>query len=132
MIYANGDTYDGQWKNGKEDGQGTMKFHNGDEYEGEFSKGKLHGKGTYTFAAGHILKCIGEWKESKKCGWFDVFERSHNSNYNLRCRQHQICFENDELIADPNVKREREASNEDTDTEDFPSSKRRNVCVSPP
>ncbi len=37
----------------------------------------------------------------------------------------------DELKANPNVKRES-PSDEDTDTDDAPPKKRRNVCVSPP
>ena len=124
MTYANGDTYDGQWKNGKEDGQGTMKFHNGDVYKGKFSKGKLHGKGTHTYAAGDLFKSIGEWKEGKKFGAFQNVERVEVSE--------QVYYENDKLKEDSYVKRERDASNEDTDFEDFPPIKRRNVCVSPP
>ena len=70
MTYANKDVYDGEWKNDRKEGRGTMNYHNGDVYEGEFSKGKLHGKGTYTYASGDVSKAIGEWKEGKKTGMF--------------------------------------------------------------
>ena len=70
MTYANKDVYDGEWKNDRKEGRGTMNYHNGDVYEGEFSKGKLHGKGTYTYAAGDVSKAIGERKEGKKTGMF--------------------------------------------------------------
>ena len=123
MTYANKDIYDGEWKDDRKDGQGTMKFNNGDVYKGEFSKGKIHGKGTYTYAAGDISKSIGEWKEGKKCGEFENIVRS--------CKQ--VYYENDVLKADTDVKVKREAAfDEDTDTEDAPPTKRRNVCVSPP
>ena len=124
MTYANGDIYDGQWKNGARDGKGTLKYHNGDVYKGKFSKGKMHGKGTFIYAAGDLFKSIGEWKEGKKFGVFQNVERVEVIE--------QVYYTNDELKADSNVKRERDASNEDTDFEDFPPIKRRNVCVSPP
>ena len=124
MTYANGDTYDGQWKNGRKDGKGTLKYHNGDVYKGEFSKGKLHGKGTFVYAAGDLIKSIGEWKKGKMCGVFKDVEKVEVIE--------QVYYENGELKTDSYVKREREASNEVTDIDDFPPSKRRNVCVSPP
>ena len=121
MTYANGDIYDGQWKNDHKDGQGTMKYRNGDVYEGGFSNDKMHGKGTFTYAAGYLLRSIGEWKEGKKCGEFENIVRSSEKVY----------YENDEVKVNPKVKREAPCD-EDTDTEDDPPSKRRNVCVSPP
>ena len=98
-----------------------MKFHNGDVYTGEFSNDKMHGKGTYECADGNIFKSIGEWKDGKKCGLFEDVVRSSK----------QVYYENDEVKADPNVKREA-PWDEDTDTEEGPPSKRRNVSISPP
>ena len=120
MTYANQDIYEGEWQDNCKDGKGVMKYHNGDAYEGEFSNDKMHGKGTYTYAAGDIMKSIGEWKDGKKCGAFENIVRFSE----------QVYYENDELKVDSKMK--REALDEDTDTEDFPPSKRRNVCVSPP
>ena len=90
-------------------------------YEGEFSNGKMHGKGTFKYAAGGVLKSIGEWREGKKFGLFEDIVRK------------QVYYDNDELNAnsDVTVKCE-EASDEDTDTDDVPPKKRRNGCVSPP
>ena len=121
QTYANQDRYDGEWKEGDKHGRGTMKFHNGDVYEGEFSNGKMHGKGTFEYAAGDVLKSIGEWREGKKFGLFEDIVRN------------QVYYDNDELNPNSNVKVKREAaSDEDTDTDDVPPKKRRNVCVSPP
>ena len=124
MTYANGDIYDGQWKYHRKDGQGTMKFHNGDVYEGEFSSDKMHGKGTYTYLFHNLSKSIGEWKEGKKSksGLFEDIVRVEVSE--------QVYYDDDEVKAVANVKREA-SLDEDTDTEDFPPSKRRKVCVSP-
>jgi len=123
MTYANQDSYDGEWNGNRKDGKGTMKYHNGDVYEGEFSKDKMHGRGTFEYAAGDLFKSTGEWKEGKKFGLFEDIVRV--------CKQ--VYYDNDEPKANPNVKREA-ASDEDTDTDDAPPSKRRNVnvCVSPP
>lgn len=39
MIFANGDTYEGQFKNNKFHGKGKYVWHTGDVYEGEFVNG---------------------------------------------------------------------------------------------
>ena len=124
MTYANGDIYDGQWKNDQKDGKGKLKYHNGDVFKGKFSKGKKHGKGTHTYAAGDLFKSTGEWKKGKKCGEF-------KNTYRVEVSE-KAYYDNDELKSESHVKRERVVLNEDTDTEDLPPSKRRNVCVSPP
>ena len=120
LTYANKDIYDGQWTDFFQDGQGTMTFHNGDVYKGEFSNDKMHGKGTYTYASGDILKSTGVWKEGKKCGQFE----------NIIRLSEQVYYDNDEIKPNSNVKRES-PYDDDTDNEDAPPSKRRNVCISP-
>jgi hypothetical protein len=41
MKYANGDTYDGEWKDGKKNGYGTkVNAIDGSKYEGEYSNDK--------------------------------------------------------------------------------------------
>ena len=89
------------------------------------SNDKMHGKGVHKYAAGDISKSIGEWKECKKCGEFEDIVRVEVSK--------KVYYENDEVKAGTNVKREA-PFNEDTDAEDddCPPSKRSNVCVSPP
>lgn len=48
--FSNGDMYQGEWKNGKPDGIGTMTYMLGGAYEGEWKNGKRDGKGTMCFA----------------------------------------------------------------------------------
>jgi hypothetical protein len=81
----------------------------------------MHGRGTFEYAAGDVFKAIGEWKEGKKFGFFEDI---------VRVSKH-VYYENDELKANPIVKREAPS---DEDTDDAPPRKRRNVnaCVSPP
>ena len=43
--YENGDSYEGEFKDGKAHGQGVGKFANGSRYEGQFKDGEPHGQG---------------------------------------------------------------------------------------
>ena len=43
MKWADGREYQGQFKNGKEDGEGTLRFANGNLFIGKFKEGKMHG-----------------------------------------------------------------------------------------
>lgn len=43
MNYKNGKYYIGNWKEGYEEGKGTMIYNNGDIYEGLFEKGIRNG-----------------------------------------------------------------------------------------
>ena len=68
-TYANGSKYVGEWKDGKENGQGTYTqvsgntWFNGNKYVGEYKNGKIHGQGTYTWADGTVGK--GIWENNK-------------------------------------------------------------------
>ena len=66
-IYANGDTYVGEYKNDKKHGWGTYIYPDGEKYVGEYKDGKRHGQGTYTFANGS--KWVGEIRENKREGY---------------------------------------------------------------
>ena len=46
------------------DGQGTFTYSDGDKYEGEWKDGKKHGLGTLTFF-NNVRKWIGEFREDK-------------------------------------------------------------------
>ena len=69
---ADGDKYIGEWKDGKENGQGTYTWVsgntwlNGNKYVGEYKNGKIYGQGTYAWANGN--KYIGEFKDDKRNG----------------------------------------------------------------
>mgnify|MGYP001131685251 CR=1 FL=1 len=43
LSYADGDRYEGEWKNGKMHGKGVYVYANGDRYDGEWSEDKRHG-----------------------------------------------------------------------------------------
>ena len=45
MTYANGDIYEGDWKDGNISGKGKMTYANKDIYEGDWKDGKMSGKG---------------------------------------------------------------------------------------
>lgn len=47
--YPDGSNYQGEWKDGKKSGFGTMAFANYDIYEGDWEDDKMNGVGTYRF-----------------------------------------------------------------------------------
>ena len=62
QTWADGDIYQGQWKNGKKDGQGTYTWKDRNKYQGQWKNGKKDGQGTYTFANGD--KYAGDFKNN--------------------------------------------------------------------
>ena len=44
-IYADGDVFEGAWKQNAKHGHGVYMFASGDVFEGEFRLGKRHGWG---------------------------------------------------------------------------------------
>ena len=70
-TYSSGDKYVGEYKDGKQNGQGTYysladNQFKGDKYVGEWKDDKKDGQGTSTFANGN--KYVGEYKDNKKHG----------------------------------------------------------------
>ena len=57
--------YEGEWKDGKKDGQGTDTFF-GKKYVGEHKDGRKNGQGTETYPDGR--KYVGKWKNGKYNG----------------------------------------------------------------
>ena len=45
MVYANGDIYEGYWREGKKEEYGLYIWSSADIYEGEFRNDKRTGKG---------------------------------------------------------------------------------------
>ena len=69
VAYVSGNeegTYEGEWKDGQPNGQGTWTSPKGANYVGEWKDGKEHGQGTYTSTSGNTY--VGEWKDGKKNG----------------------------------------------------------------
>ena len=64
----NGNVYTGFVVNGIYEGQGKMTYANGETYEGDWRLGKRNGKGILRYKNGKI-KYDGEWKEDKRHGY---------------------------------------------------------------
>ena len=58
--------YDGEYKDGKMNGQGTCVWPNETKYVGEFKDGVICGQGTKTWSNGS--KYVGEWKNNNMSG----------------------------------------------------------------
>ncbi|MBP7473676.1 MAG: hypothetical protein KBF83_07720 [Pyrinomonadaceae bacterium] len=56
MVYRTGDTYEGDFVNGKHVGHGTYTFKNGQVYVGQFSDNLRNGKGRFTFSDGSVYE----------------------------------------------------------------------------
>jgi len=66
ITFPSGHKYDGQWKNGKLHGRGTLTSPEGHRYVGQFKDNKFNGQGTYAAVDGS--KYVGEWKDGKTHG----------------------------------------------------------------
>ena len=66
IIFPDGSKYEGEWKNGKQNGQGTFTDHKLGKYVGEHKDGLPHGQGVFISADGRQYN--GEWKEGKLDG----------------------------------------------------------------
>jgi hypothetical protein len=67
MTHANGDIYQGSWKDGKANGFGVFIDVNGNMYKGEWVNDQQHGIGTESWNFDRI-KYVGEFHEGKKTG----------------------------------------------------------------
>jgi hypothetical protein len=74
-LFANGEKYVGDFKNGKYDGYGEITFINGQKYVGEWKNDMQNGKGTYTYPDGKTL--TGNWEN----GNFISNTNSQNGQY---------------------------------------------------
>jgi hypothetical protein len=54
MKYADGDVYEGNWKNDEFHGFGTLTQPDGEISSGNWKEGKLHGLGKIQFADGYV------------------------------------------------------------------------------
>jgi len=71
MTYVNGGRYKGTWKNDKRNGTGSYSrkkslFSGSERYEGSWGNGKKNGQGTMTYENGGRYK--GTWKNNKRDG----------------------------------------------------------------
>ncbi|MEL6637394.1 MAG: caspase family protein [Bacteroidota bacterium] len=61
LYFSNGNRYSGQWVDHYRQGEGRLVFTNGDVYEGHFRRSKFHGKGVLDFANGD--RYTGQWAD---------------------------------------------------------------------
>ena len=55
MQGNDGDKYVGEWKNGSQNGHGTITYSNGNMYVGKWKEGKRNGQGTQYDKDGNII-----------------------------------------------------------------------------
>ncbi|MBT3612314.1 MAG: hypothetical protein HN522_05185 [Flavobacteriales bacterium] len=67
VMWINGHSYIGEWKNGIRQGFGKYSFSNGDVLEGEWQNNKIHGTGKRIFS--DSSKYIGDFKNDKRNGY---------------------------------------------------------------
>ena len=75
--YGNGDSYSGQFVNGKRDGYGTYRWANGAQYTGYYTNGLRNGPGVYYGAHGKVMS--GVWANG-------VFTQYQNFTYCYKTR----------------------------------------------
>lgn len=63
---AQGDRYEGGWRDGLKDGEGVYTSPEGHVYEGGYREGLRHGRGTYTRTEGSSYE--GEWRDGVQHG----------------------------------------------------------------
>jgi len=62
-VHVNGARYEGNWKNDLQDGWGVESWSDGSKYEGEYKEGMKHGRGKYIWNDGSMYD--GYWFENK-------------------------------------------------------------------
>lgn len=65
-TWADGGRYEGQWANGVRQGQGTRFYANGEKYVGQWKNGLFCGQGTYTWPDG--TKHVGTYADDARNG----------------------------------------------------------------
>ena len=66
QTFVNGNRYQGEWKNDVPNGTGTFTSANGAKYVGEFNDGKSSGNGIFTFVDGATY--VGDFRDGKQNG----------------------------------------------------------------
>ena len=64
--FTNGDVYEGEWKDSRQQGFGIYRFSSGDIYAGQWDNGMKNGTGIYFFKSTNDAYG-GSWKDNKKC-----------------------------------------------------------------
>jgi radial spoke head protein 1 len=83
MKYPNGSIYNGSWKNDIKSGSGSYTYPNGDVYTGRWSNDVKSGRGSYYFAKnGSTL--VGTWENGtmKSGKWVHADNTSYHGSFN--------------------------------------------------
>jgi hypothetical protein len=91
------DTYEGDFKSGLPDGQGTYTWQNGNTYTGKFSKGLKNGKGILTFKTqGQPDSLVeGFWKQDAYIGRYEKPYMVHSRTGSVR--DVEVEYDKDEI-----------------------------------
>jgi len=54
-IFDSGMKYEGEWKNGKRDGQGTLTSPDGSVYKGGWKNNRMHGQGVKIYSSDRLF-----------------------------------------------------------------------------
>ncbi|MDP7096835.1 MAG: MORN motif precursor, partial [Candidatus Poseidoniia archaeon] len=77
-TFPGGGKYEGEFKDGKKNGQGTRTWSDGSKYVGKFKDGLPNGKGKNTYTDGGWYE--GSWKEGQS--WTGItFDKDGNISY---------------------------------------------------
>lgn len=76
--YKGGDSYVGEWENGKRHGQGTYTWASGGTYVGQWKKGDMHGTGKRIYQNGDVYE--GSFEYDKRYG-YGVMKHTSGSSY---------------------------------------------------
>ena len=100
MVYTNGNSYEGNFVNGKKEGQGTFTYKHGTVYVGRFANDKFNGKGKFIYNGGEIYDgnfvngekegqgthtyssgsyFTGEFKDGKQNGYGKEYDKATNT-----------------------------------------------------
>ncbi len=66
FVYSNGTIYEGGYRNGQFNGDGTINYPDGSMYEGNFVNGVIEGEGEYTASNGDVY--VGQFVNNDYCG----------------------------------------------------------------
>ena len=82
-VYADGVTYEGEYKEDKKTGYGVYYWTDGRKYEGWWWDGKQHGLGIYKDPSKQKVK-YGLWERGKRINWYpeDTIFQINEGNYN--------------------------------------------------
>jgi hypothetical protein len=57
-VWSNGNSFEGEYFKGEQDGFGVLRLFNGDTFTGDIRQGMPHGKGTLVFGNNYSIKSV--------------------------------------------------------------------------